>query len=181
MVEDIEFGMIRDRYRDVFGAMLTPSFGKYVLERRGAALGYRCAANEPLFVEQYLDQPVEGAVSHALFRRVSRTEIVEIGNFASTNAFAMIELWGTVANDLAGSKDVAVATLTLPLRKMFQRIGVPFVILAAARPERLHRPASDWGSYYQFDPHVCASVIAEGKAAIETFLDRRNVRKAIPA
>ena len=30
----------------------------------------------------------------------------------------MIELWGAVANDLGGSSEVAVATLTAPLRRM---------------------------------------------------------------
>lgn len=77
-----------------------------------------------------------------------RDSIVEIGNFAADNALAMISLWGSVSNDLAADNEVAVATLPLPLRRMFKRIGIPFQVLADAHAGRAPIGASDWGDYY---------------------------------
>ena len=120
-------------------------------------------------------------MARALARPVARGSIVELGNLASSNAVAMIELWRTAANDLAGSSDIAVATLTAPLRAMFLRIGLPIAVLGPARPERLATQSDTWGSYYSFDPQVCVGAVTEGKAAIDAFMERRHARKALRA
>lgn len=173
-----ELGIIRRKYRDVFGAELSPCFSSFLKRPgnsgSGAVLGYRRADDEPLFCEQYIDGNLEAAVSTALSLVVARHDIVELGNFASDNAIAMVELWGDAANDLGGASEIAVATLTAPLRRMFARIGVPVVRIAPARPERLAGDAAIWGSYYRHDPWVCAGVIADGQAAIGAFLARRR-------
>lgn len=178
MAANAELSLIRRKYRDAFGASLNPAFGSYMhcgsRTESGAALGYKRADEEPLFLESYLDEPVEAAVSRALGSRVTRDRIVEIGNFAADNALAMVELWGTAANDLGGRSEVAVATLTAPLRRMFARIGLPILPLAPATPDRLGQSASDWGSYYESDPQVCAGRIAEGQKALTAFLQRRQ-------
>jgi len=170
------------KYREVFGAVPPPSFSDYVAAGREpdrlAALGYRRASEGTVFLEGYLDRPVELAVGAALGRSVARSAIVEIGNFAADNALVMLELWGTVANDLAASSEVAVATLTAPLRRIFERVGVPFVPLGPARAERLGAAAGDWGSYYRQDPQICAGMIVEGQAAIARWRARRPVRGA---
>jgi hypothetical protein len=177
MVEGTAVTMIRQRYKDVFGAAISPGFTHYILSGRGASLGYRRAGEETLFVERYLDEPVEAVVGRALLRPVSRSQIIELGNLAATNAIAMIQLWGAAANDLGGLDEIAVATLTAPLRKMFRRIGIPIAVLTHADPERLGASIVDWGTYYAFDPQVCVGAIAEGQAAIEQFLSRRFQRK----
>ena len=130
------------------------------------------------FLEAYLDAPVEDLAAIALGRPVARRQIVEIGNLAAVNPLAMIALWGAAANDLAALGDVAVATLTAPLRAMFRRIGIPIAAIAPARGERLGSAASAWGRYYDQDPWVCAGVIANGQAAINCFLERRAGRVA---
>ncbi|MDD3797591.1 MAG: thermostable hemolysin [Novosphingobium sp.] len=182
MPENVQTSLICRRYRDVFGAALTPSFDRYIgCDREGlsdAALGYCRAGEAPLFLECYLDRPVEDLVSAAFGRAVARGQIVEIGNFAADNAMAMVELWGAVANDLGAAGEVAVATLTAPLRRMFARIGVPITILGAARPERLGPDGGEWGRYYEFDPQVCAGIIADGQRAIAAFMERRQRREA---
>jgi len=174
--------LIKPKYREVLGARLSPSFETFMhvgsRAANGAALGYQRAGSEPLFLERYLDCPIEAAVTAALGREVERSAIVEIGNFAAVDAMAMVALWGAAANDLGERSEVAVATLTAPLRGMFARIGVPLHPLAAARPERMGSGAQDWGRYYELDPQVCAGVIAEGQAAITVFLARRAARKA---
>ena len=171
------FEMIRRRYAQAFGADLAPSFETY----RGhgtrpcrAALGYRRAGLEPLFLEAYLDEPVEALARRCLGRLVPRDRIVEIGNFAADNALAMIALWGSVSNDLAETSDVAVATLTRPLRTMFERIGIPFHVVADARPDRLPLTVSDWGHYYDRHPQVCLGEIALAQQAIAAFTAPRR-------
>ncbi|MEY4720848.1 MAG: hypothetical protein RIQ46_573 [Pseudomonadota bacterium] len=171
--------LITRKYREVFGASARLAFAEWLQAGRemGAALGYRRAGADPLFLEAYLDRPVEQLAGEALGRPIRREAIVEIGNFAADNAIAMVELWGRAANDLGSGGEVAVATLTAPLRRMFARIGLPITPLAAADPDRLEGAAAEWGSYYATDPMVCMGVIADGQAAIAAFLARRN-RKA---
>lgn len=171
--------LIRRKYREVFGASLRPSFECWMHagNGEGAALGFGRAGAQPLYLENYLDRPIEVLVSQTLGRKVDRASIIEIGNLAADSAPGMVELWGQAANDLGGNGEVAVATLTARVRRMFARIGLPITILAPARPERLGDGAAQWGSYYESDPMVCMGVIAEGQAALSAFLARRN-RKA---
>ncbi|OCC25564.1 hypothetical protein MB02_02725 [Croceicoccus estronivorus] len=181
MPDSTELSLICRRYRDAFGAAITPSFDSYIgcgaQGRTGAALGYCRADSGPLFLEAYLDQAIEELVSAACGRHVAREQIVEIGNFAADNALTMVELWGAAANDLGAAGELAVATLTAPLRRMFARIGVPVTVLAPANPERLGTGSCDWGQYYEFDPQVCMGVIAEGQNAIAAFMARRQSRR----
>ncbi|MCJ2186880.1 thermostable hemolysin [Novosphingobium beihaiensis] len=177
MSDSPEFQLVRRRFMEVHGACVRPAFGSYSQIERAdlprAAMGFRRADSEPLFLERYLDAPVEQAVSAALGRPVARGSIIEIGNLAADDAFSMIELWGSAANDLGADCEVAVATLTAPLRAMFARIGVPLAVLAPAVAERADEP-DEWGRYYASDPQVCAGVIAQGQAAIARFLARRR-------
>lgn len=170
--------LIARKYAAVHGAEPRLSYGNWLDAAEKAALGYRRAGAETLFLEAYLDAPVEVLASVALGREVARSAVVEIGNFAADNALAMVKLWGSAANDLGGESEVAVATLTAPLRRMFARIGIPLVEIAPARCERLGTAAGEWGRYYAMDPVVCAGVIADGQAAIAAFLARRNRRCA---
>ncbi|MCT2398201.1 thermostable hemolysin [Novosphingobium mangrovi (ex Huang et al. 2023)] len=177
MDDSPEISLVRRRFLEAHGASVRPAFGSYVhvtrAERPRAALGYCRAGSEPLFLERYLDAPVEQAVSAATGRPAARESIIEIGNLAADDAFAMIELWGSVANDLGAGCEIAVATLTAPLRAMFARIGVPLVVLGSAVAERADDPEA-WGHYYARDPQVCAGVIAQGQQAIAAFLARRR-------
>jgi hypothetical protein len=173
---------IDDSFRRAYGASNASSFGHYLrLEGSGtgyAALGYRRAGAEALFAEQYLDQPVEHMISAAFGEQITRDRIVEVGNLAADDAWSMLALWGEAANDLGGSSEVAVATLTASLRRMFVRIGLPLHILAPASPTRIGTAAADWGSYYLTDPWVCAASIAEGQRAIARFTAGRRKQAA---
>lgn len=182
MAQATDISLIRRKYHDVFGASIAPTFGSYLSRegagQAGAILGYRRAGEDRLFLEAYLDRPVEEEVGRAFGRPFTRNAIVEIGNFAADNALAMVSLWGAAANDLGGTNEVAVATLTAPLRRTFARIGIPIAVLAPATPERLGEASGAWGKYYEADPRVCAGIIAEGQQAIAAFLARRMRRHA---
>jgi hypothetical protein len=167
---------VDETYRRAYGSRRAAVFEEYLStgNTNNAALGYRRAGAEPLFLEAYLDDPIENLVSAALSRPVARDAIVEIGNLAANNAWSMIALWGKAANDLGGTSEVVVATLTAPLRRTFARIGVPVHQLMRADPAKLGPLAADWGSYYAQDPRVCAGPIAEGQQALANFMAKRR-------
>lgn len=134
-----------------------------------AALGYRRGDAGPLFLEAYLDAPVELVLETALGRRFVRRDIVEIGNLAASNAPAMIALWTRTANDLGSDAEIAVAVLTRPLRSMFRRLGIPLTEIAPAERERLGESGTVWGDYYEQDPVICAGLIADGQTRLARF------------
>lgn len=181
MIDWDAFPMIRLAYRQAFDARLEPGFSQYLRygegPAHGAALGFTRASNGPLFLERYCDAPIEALSTAVLGRRVPRESIVEIGNFAATDGAGIVELWGMTANNLGSFSEVAAATLTKPLRRMFARLGVPIHVLLPADPTRLGEDARAWGSYYELDPQVCIGEIAAGQRAISSLLGRRRSRR----
>lgn len=167
---------VADRYAAQHGAKPCMDYGQWHVvharsEQPMAALAVRRAADETLFLETYLELPIEAAVSMAFGRQVERGDIVEIGCLAAAPTPAMLRLWGEAAVSLSDQHRVAVATLTLPLRRMFARVGLPFVELAKADPALLRGAARhDWGRYYETQPFVCAGDIAAGSAALKAFV-----------
>lgn len=168
--------LVTNRYAARHGASPTVAYADLRGESCGgrvcAALGYRRADRETLFLEAYLDAPVEQVLAEQFQRPVTRADIVEIGNLASCNANAMVTLWARTANDLGHDAEIAVAVLTAPLRKMFNRLGVTLIELAPADPARVASDGSDWGRYYDLDPVVCAGFIADGQERLARFSAR---------
>ena len=163
--------LVRRRYAAVHGAVSRLDYPRYrAVESNGApraVLGWRRAAEGRLFLETYLDAPIEAAVRDAFGRPVARTEIVEIGDHASCSGLATTSLWLETARLLSHEAEIGVAVLTAPLRRMFARIGLPLVELAPADPARLGGTADAWGRYYDADPIVCAGEIAAGRAVFD--------------
>jgi len=129
-----------------------------VQDARGAihaAVGFRLAGAGPLFLERYLDAPIETVLG------VSRAGVAEIGNLASASAGASLFLFMALARHLHQlGCDHAVATATRQLRRTFGRVGFPTRTLTTADPARLGAEAKDWGGYYTRDPEVLAGAIA---------------------
>lgn len=177
MSETSSIDLVRRRYLEAHGASVQAGYAAILhvshQNTAHAALGYRRAGEETLYLERYLDRPVEQCLTDALGLPIERSAVIEIGNLAADDAFAMVTLWGMAANDLGADCEVAVATLTAPLRRMFERLGVTLHVLAKADPECADDPAA-WGNYYANDPMVCAGLIAQGQRAISTFLARRR-------
>lgn len=168
--------LVKSRYAARHGATPTVGYADLRGEQRDgrvcAALGYRRAHRERLFLETYLDAPVEDVLSNLMGRAFGRADIVEIGNLASCNAAAMVALWARTANDLGNNAEIAVAVLTSPLRKMFARLGVRLIELASADPSRVANDGSDWGRYYDLEPVVCAGLISDGQDRLARFAAR---------
>ncbi|MFU8894862.1 MAG: thermostable hemolysin [Gammaproteobacteria bacterium] len=129
-------------------------------ERICAAAGWRCAGAAPLFLETYLDRPVEAAIGHVAGHPVPRERIVEVGNLASDQPGGSIDVILAMARHLDGlGYEWVVFTATRELIGIFRRLGLPPLALASADPDRLGAGADDWGSYYASEPVVVAGRI----------------------
>lgn len=156
---------IGDIFRRHYGAEVR-SFAPnlMLLEDSGritAAAGWRCAGEDRLFLESYLDEPIEAAVARLAGQPVRREAIIEVGNLAADRAGGSVDVILNLARhlDRLGYEWVAF-TATSELIGIFRRLGLPPLALAPADPERLGADAADWGSYYDSRPIVVAGRIA---------------------
>jgi hypothetical protein len=137
-----------------------------------AAAGYRAAASGPLYLERYLDSPVEhllGGVAHA---QASRERIVEVGHLAAAKAGEGRRLALLLAPHLTSlGFQWVVSTLTEELRQLFRRLGIVPLALGAADPLALGDEARGWGSYYEHRPVVLAGQLG---LAMETLARRES-------
>jgi len=119
-----------------------------------AAAGYR-VAGEPLFLERYLDAPIDALL--ATGSPIARTGIVEVGHLASVRPGEGRRLIMALAGHLHGLRtEWVVSTVTKELRQMFVRIGLGALAIAPARGACLGAEAAAWGSYYDHEPIVMA-------------------------
>jgi hypothetical protein len=90
-----------------------------------AAAGYRAAEEAPLFLENYLHEPVEQVLSGICGNPVVRDGIVEVGHLASDQPGEGRRLIFLLGQHLAdeGAQWV-VSTLTDALRQLFVRLGI---------------------------------------------------------
>tara|TARA_R110002124_G_scaffold4125_1_gene25467 strand:+ start:5704 stop:6396 length:693 start_codon:yes stop_codon:yes gene_type:complete len=145
-----------------------------------AVVGFRLARDEPLFLEQYLDDPVETVVTDAIGTIVTRPEIVEIGNLASNGRGATIFLFAAMVRHLLSSgAHFAVATATEELRGMFQKAGLGALRLAAADPGRLIDHGLSWGDYYRTRPIVLAGSISAAATPLIRFAETTPTARAV--
>jgi hypothetical protein len=143
---------------------------------RGVA-GVRGAHEEALYLEHYLDLPIESALAAALAKRphasahksgvVVRSDIVEVGNLAGGSCRAAVRMVSQLPSYLLEQRyRWIVFTATSALRGILASLGAPLVELAAAERRRVAGVSDDWGSYYETDPRVYAGFLgdAEGLA-----------------
>ena len=131
-----------------------------------AAAGYNLAEEGPLFLEQYLDQPLE-KIARQRGIALHRFETAEVGNLAAAEAGGARMLIRLMTEHLhqMGRRWV-VFTATKSLINSFNRMGLPTVELARATADRVRNPAA-WGSYYDHAPLVVLGDISMGYAHLE--------------
>jgi hypothetical protein len=154
---------IAERYRRNFGARIEAFMPRlFALRATGdegqcieGALGLRSAQGR-LFVEQYLDAPIERAILAATGERVDRASIVEVGHFAGLHPGAMRTMIVLLADRLQREGIGWVAfTGTRALYNAFRRMRLRPRALCVASPDRLAPKArAAWGTYYGNDPWV---------------------------
>jgi len=134
-----------------------------------AAAGYAAAGAQALFLEQYLDRPIERVLSAALGRPIARPGIVEVGNLAAVSAGMARLIIPQLARHLHRLGYVwVVFTATRALRNSFFRLGLRPLPLTRADSARLADGGASWGTYYDQDPVVMAGKISHGVRAGES-------------
>ncbi|MDO8812720.1 MAG: thermostable hemolysin [Gallionella sp.] len=123
-----------------------------------AACGFRSAALEPLFLETYLNQPIEAVLSERAGLPVRRNDIVEVGNLSVAGPGMARYLIASIVTQLhATSKQWAVFTVVPVLRNAFIKMGLNPLILCNADMSRLTpEEQTEWGSYYEQKPQIMA-------------------------
>ncbi len=119
--------------------------------------GVRAALTGPLFLENYLHQPVEVLLSEKTAQPVRRANIFELGNLAANRPGLSFMLYVVLANVMyRAGYDYAVFTATRQVARVVDKLNFSTFALAEANPDCLGSSASDWGSYYQNNPQVMA-------------------------
>ncbi len=139
-------------------------------QRIQAAVGYQSAADGPLFLEQYLDQPIEQLLSLKSGQpqrqlSISRDQILEVGNLAShSNGWTRQLILSLAPFYYSQGFEWLVITVTPRVLNSFHKLGIglELIPLAAADPARLDHDPERWGSYYQERPLVMAGQISRG-------------------
>jgi len=123
-----------------------------------AACGIRSATTERLFLENYMDQPIEQLLSERVGSTVMRDDIVEIGNYSVAEMGISRLLIGAIFEQLhATSKQWAVFTAIQLVRNAMIKVGIVPEFLCDADIKKLPpSEQSEWGSYYEQRPQVMA-------------------------
>jgi hypothetical protein len=132
-------------------------------ELRGV-IGLRSAAPKPLYLEQYLEQPVEAAIATATGQAVQRHQVVEVGNLAGVNCRAAMRMVAALPSYLlAHDYRWIVFTATGAVRGILQGFDAPLVELARADGSRVANSPDRWGRYYESDPRVLAGFLPDSR------------------
>jgi Thermostable hemolysin len=124
-------------------------------ERVIAAAGWRGAEAESLFLERYLDAPIETLIERIGGQTVPREHICEVGNLASEKPGSSLHVILHLATYLERKGYTwVVFTATQQLIRIFTGLGIPLLALAQADPTRLGDDLRDWGNYYDTLPVV---------------------------
>jgi len=123
-----------------------------------AAFGMREASVSPLFLEQYVDDPIEVVIERSLCLNIQRAAITEIGNLAVVNPRnAGILISHVIEHSINAGVQLCVATAHHTLQNGLIKGGCDVFPIHAVDVKRL--PATeqaDWGSYYDNQPQIIA-------------------------
>jgi hypothetical protein len=128
------------------------------------AVGVRSGNSGPLFLERYLNEPIQTAIGSRLGNtEPGRGELVEVGNLAADSPGAA-RLLIVALTDLLVALGFRWVTFTgtPTLLNSFQRLGLTPIALGEADPARMGEELADWGSYYDNRPLVMAGDIHGG-------------------
>lgn len=150
-------------FKNAYGAEITVFMPHLVALRDNngilmAAFGLKKAAYGPLFLEQYLDEPIEALGSKQLGKQISRQQITEIGNLAVANPRnAGILIAQVIQHSLDLGIEWCVATAHHSLQNGVIKGGRDVYPLFPADKTRLSAEEQiKWGSYYKNMPQVVA-------------------------
>ncbi len=173
---------VKKCFAEIYGAQVK-TFEPYILStfnERGivATIGFQPAATKkPLFLESYLDTPVEQTLTKCLNQPIDREKIVEVGNLSSSHkgsASRILFILSVAILHQAGFKWVTF-TATKQVQRLLGKLNLETLPICEANPKRLADQGASWGSYYDDKPMVVVGNLTD---AIET-LNAHKVIKSI--
>lgn len=130
-----------------------------------AALGFRYAKCEKLFLENYTKLPIEQILG------CKRSEFVEIGNLASLDKNATVFLYAVLACYL-NYKEIKYASITATefLHNYFVTLGFKIKKICDTESSLVEHEGHNWGSYYETHPRVLVGSIDDALQALQNNL-----------
>lgn len=162
---------IRESFASAYDAHVPRFLPELLALRRGtevvAACGLRRADTGRLYLETYLDRPIERMLPAA--PATPRRAIVEVGHLCISRPGASRQLIAHLTAHLdALGIEWTVFTAVQTLRNAFMRLGIPLLALAPADPARIAPgDRAAWGRYYDQRPLVCAVSVRESSRALQ--------------
>lgn len=139
------------------------SFRDNAGELRGV-VGLRGAGDATLYLEQYLDQPIDAAIAAATGMPVPRSQVVEVGNLAGANCRTAVRMVALLPEHLLSrGHQWIVFTATSAVREILLGFGAPLIELARADGARVASSSDQWGRYYESDPRVFAGFLPDSR------------------
>ncbi len=123
-----------------------------------AAFGIHKASHSALFLEQYIDMPIEDLFTQQLGQLITRNAITSIGNLAVANPRnAGVLIAHIIQYSLAVGIEWCVATAHHSLQNGLIKGGRDVYPLHAADKTRLSKnELAKWGNYYDKQPEIVA-------------------------
>lgn len=119
--------------------------------------GLRPAGDGEIFIEKYLDRSIEAEVALHTGVAVRRNRILEIGNLAGHYPGVTRSLFPLLTELIYMSGyEWGVCNTTLTVQNALRKLGIPFIPMVQAMPDRLGVARFSWGSYYQHETTVIA-------------------------
>ncbi len=163
---------ISQRFAECFGSRIEAFMPRLfsLRNREGdicGAFGLR-STNRNLFLEQYLDSPIEKTIAVNVRSRIERRTIIEVGHFSGAMPGTVRTMIGLLTERLHREGfEWVVFTGTTSLRNAFCRLGLCPIDLQAATIDRLPvEERAAWGSYYEHAPRVLVGNVQEGYRAM---------------
>lgn len=176
------------RFHEVYGARLytymphlfgaTDPHGRLV-----AAFGLRKASQGALFLERYLDEPIEALIRARSGEEATRDQIAEVGNLAGATPGALRSLIPRLALLLRdeGIRWVAF-TGSARICNGFARLGLPLQTVAPALIDRLcEEERACWGTYYANAPSVMIGDVSAGARMVSGLAEKPGALRALMA
>lgn len=163
---------IQREYSREFNASI-PHFLPHLLGlyRADGVLVGACGLNRgdagELYLERYLDAPIEAVIATQTGHSVLRDRLVEIGNFACSESGNARIMFAAICRLLCENQlDYVVFTGTQKLRNIFHRLNLKPLELAPALANLLGEDALAWGEYYQSQPCVMVGDLNQGRQVL---------------
>lgn len=146
-----------------------------------AALGFRPAGDTVLFLENYLQRPVEQVLSTVYKQPINRSDIVEVGNLAiGERGAARALIVAMTAFLFAARYKWCVFTIGRPLINTFARMGIELQTLSAADNSFMSAPQqASWGNYYEQKPQVMSCRVEQAYQVLIGYVLGRDALRDI--